>query len=289
MVYLTRKVRFSAAHRYYLEQLSPEENRRLFGLCALPNGHGHDYTGEVTLGGTVDPNTGMVVNISELKPILAAEVVGRLEGEYLTPQHPLMQGRVPSTEVLAQVIWDAVDASVQSKRLPARLEQVVLAESRRLWATVQRSPDAVPSNGKGTEPLVTLTRTYEFAAAHRLNSGGLSAVENTDLFGKCNNPHGHGHNYVVEVTVGGEADPRTGLIVDLANLDRVVDEQVVERYDHRHLNLDIEEFSDLNPTSENLVKVIWRRLEPALPAGILRRVTVRETERNIFSYEGDGE
>ena len=134
--------------------------------------------------------------------------------------------------------------------------------------------------------MVTLTRTYEFAAAHRLHSPALSDDENRRIFAKCNNPHGHGHNYVLEVTVGGEPDPRTGMLLDLDLLDQVVTAEVVDRYDHRHLNLDTPEFQDLNPTSENLVRVIWDRLEPALPPGLLRRVSVHETDRNVFTYEG---
>jgi 6-pyruvoyltetrahydropterin/6-carboxytetrahydropterin synthase len=134
--------------------------------------------------------------------------------------------------------------------------------------------------------LVTLTRTYEFAAAHRLHSDALTLVENRELFGKCNNPHGHGHNYLLEVTVGGEPDPTTGFLIDLPLLDRTVNREIVDRYDHRHLNLDLEEFQALNPTSENLVKVVWQRLAKSLPAGALRRVAIHETERNLFVYEG---
>ncbi|HEU4752629.1 MAG TPA: 6-carboxytetrahydropterin synthase [Armatimonadota bacterium] len=277
MVFLTRKTGFSLGHRYYLPDLSPEENRRLFGLCALPHGHGHDYTLEVTFGGEVDPANGMVVNISDIKPLLEREVVQPLDGQFLTAEHPLMAGRIPCAETLARWIWNRLEDAAARDRIPARLERVRLMEYRRLWADCFRG-----ENG----PMVTLTRTYEFAAAHRLDSPHLSAAENRELFGKCNNPNGHGHNYELEVTVGGEPDPRTGFLIDLGLLDRVVNEQVVDRYDHRHLNLDIEEFRELNPTSENLVRVIWHRLQPALPPGALRRVTVRETDRNIFTYEG---
>jgi len=278
MVLLTRKVRFSAAHRYYLKDLTEAENARLFGPCVRP--HGHDYTAEVTAAGPVNPEHGMVVNISDLKPILQAEIVDRLGGEYLTAEHPLLEGKVPSTEVLARCIWNRLEQSFRAAGLPARLESVLLAESRSLWSECRR---------REGEPMVTLTRSYEFAAAHRLHSERLGDEENETLFGKCNNPHGHGHNYVVEVTVGGEPDPRSGLLIDLGLLDGVVNEQVVDRFDHRHLNLEVEEFRHLNPTSENLVCVIWNRLARALPPGTLRRVTVRETERNIFTYEGAGE
>ena len=280
MVLLTRKARFSAGHRYYLQERTEEENRRLFGLCALAHGHGHDYTLEVTVAGEVSARDGMVVNITDLKPLIQEEVVGPLDGQYLTAEHPLLQGRIPSSEVLSRLVWDRLVRGISSRGLPVELRRVTLAESRWLWSECEKGDE-------GT--MVTLTRAYEFAAAHRLHADGLSDAANRELFGKCNNAHGHGHNYVLEVTVGGEPDPHTGLLVDLGLLDRVVHEQVVDRYDHRHLNLDIEEFRELNPTSENLVKVVWRRLEPALPAGSLRRVTVRETERNSFTYEGEGE
>ena len=133
-----------------------------------------------------------------------------------------------------------------------------------------------------------LTRSYEFSAAHRLHSARLSDEKNHEIFGKCNNPYGHGHNYTLEVTVQGEIDERTGMMVDLGYLDGIVEEHVVRRYDHKNLNLDIPEFRELNPTSENLVKVIWERLTPYLKHPPLYKVTVRETDRNAFSYYGDG-
>ena len=141
--------------------------------------------------------------------------------------------------------------------------------------------------------MVLLTRTYEFSAAHRLHSVYLSEDENLEIFGKCNNPYGHGHNYKVEVTIQGDVHSRTGLLVHLAELDAIVQEEVLDRYDHRNLNADTEEFRELNPTSENLVKVIWRRLEKRLDSHLvgptLYKVCVRETDRNVFSYYGEGE
>lgn len=281
MVQLTRVTRFSAGHRYYLPDRSPEENARLFGPCARPHGHGHDYVAEVTISGQIDPANGMVVNIVDLKEMLDQEVVGPLDGHYLTAEHPLLAGKIPSTETLARLIWDRLSAAITATRFPARLDSVLLRECRSLWAECRRDPEGAET------PMVTFTRSYEFAAAHRLHSQSLTDEANRELFGKCNNPHGHGHNYVLEVTVGGEPDPATGFLIDLPMLDRVVHERVVDRYDHRHLNHDIEEFRNLNPTSENLVKVAWERLQPALPPGSLRRVTLRETERNFFIYEGE--
>ncbi len=276
MIQLTRKARFSAAHRYYRREWTAEENQRRFGLCSLPHGHGHDYVLEATLAGEVDPATGMVVNISDLKAILEQTVLARLDGEYLTPEHEVLAGLMPTAEVLVTWIGKTISTALAARGLPARLSGVRLWESSRLRAEC---------TARGERWMVTLTRTYEFAAAHRLHSPVLSDDENRRIFAKCNNPHGHGHNYVLEVTVGGEPDPRTGMLLDLGLLDQVVTAEVVDRYDHRHLNLDTPEFRDLNPTSENLVRVIWDRLEPALPPGSLHRISVRETDRNVFAYE----
>lgn len=280
MVHLTRKTWFSALHRYWIPELDEEENYQRFGRSSFPHGHGHDYTVEVTVSGRIDPRHGMVVNISDLKPLLQREVVEALDGQFLTSEHPLLAGRQPSVDVLVRLIWDRLESAIQAEALPARLERVRLRQSRRTAAECRRGEDA---------PMVTFTRNYEFAAAHRLDSPQLSPDENQELFGKCNNPAGHGHNYILEVTVGGTTDPSTGMLLDPRDLDDAVNEQVVERYDHRHLNYDLPEFRELIPTSENLVRVIWERLEPVLPAGTLKRVVVRETDRNAFSYEGDEE
>jgi 6-pyruvoyltetrahydropterin/6-carboxytetrahydropterin synthase len=275
MVLLTRRVTFSAAHRYDLPDLSPEENARLYGLCARPHGHGHDYVCEVTVGGEIDPESGMVLNIADLNRLLQAVVVAPLDGEFLTREHPYLRGRVPTSENLVRLLWERVEAGLAG----ARMISVRLAENDWLAVECRRT-----NEGR----MVTLTRTYEFAASHRLHSPRLSDAENRRLFGKCNNPHGHGHNYKLEVTVTGPVDERTGLMLDLAELDRVVQEEVLDRYDHRHLNLDAPEFAELNPTSENLVRVIWERLAPKIRGPRLHRVTVRETERNFFSFGEDG-
>ncbi len=268
------------AHRYYLSHLSEDENRRLFGACARPHGHGHDYVLDASFTGEIDPSTGMVVNIVEIKRLLG-EALEPFDGAYVTADDPLMNGRIPSTEALVRVLWDRLEEAAKAQNLPATVHHLRLSEYRRLWAECARGTHNEES------PVVTLTRTYEFAAAHRLNADGLSDTENRELFGKCNNLHGHGHNYLLEVTVGGEPDPTTGFLIDLPLLDKTVNREVVDRYDHRHLNLDLDEFRALNPTSENLVKVVWERLANALPAGALRRVAIHETERNLFVYEGD--
>src|ERR1017187_9568029 len=124
-------------------------------------------------------------------------------------------------------------------------------------------------------------RRYTLSASHRLHTDALSAEENRATYGKCNNPHGHGHNYVVEVMVGGAVDPETGMVVDMAALDEVVRARVIERFDHANLNLD-PLFANRVPTTENLSSAVFALLKDALPAGKLERVRVEETENNFF-------
>jgi 6-pyruvoyltetrahydropterin/6-carboxytetrahydropterin synthase len=128
-------------------------------------------------------------------------------------------------------------------------------------------------------------RRYMLSASHRLHAGSLSDDENRATYGKCNNPHGHGHNYVVEVLVGGEVDKETGMVVNMAALDEAVQTAVLERFDHTNLNFD-PLFVNQVPTTENLTKVVFDVLNNALPAGKLECVRVEETENNFFEFRG---
>lgn len=127
-------------------------------------------------------------------------------------------------------------------------------------------------------------RRYSFSAAHRLHAASLSDAENRVTYGKCNHPHGHGHNYVLQVLVQGPVHAETGMVMNLVELDHVVRTRVLDRFDHRNLNLDAE-FVNLVPTTENLCKAISSLLAEALPAGSLHRVRVEETENNFFECE----
>lgn len=131
-------------------------------------------------------------------------------------------------------------------------------------------------------------RRYMLSASHRLHSDALSAEENRTTYGKCNNPHGHGHNYVVEVLVAGAVDPETGMVEDMAALDEVVRNLVILRFDHSNLNLD-PLFANRVPTTENLCKVVFGLLQDALPAAQLEYVRVEETENNFFQCYDSGE
>ncbi len=132
---------------------------------------------------------------------------------------------------------------------------------------------------------VFITRRATFSAAHRLHSPALSEQGNRDLFGKCNNPHGHGHNYVLEVTVQGEIDPRTGMVINLTDLKQAIEEAIIKPYDHQHLNYE-PPFDEINPTAENMAVVFWKLLEAKLGTGLLFEVKLHETENNSAVYRG---
>lgn len=131
-----------------------------------------------------------------------------------------------------------------------------------------------------------LTRRYMFSAAHRLHSDAMSAEENRATYGKCNNPYGHGHNYMVEITVSGQVDPRTGMVCDLVDLDGFVGREVVERYDHQNLNL-LPEFKPKVPTTENLCIVIYEIVKRGFRLAHLEKVRIEETMMNSFEYAGE--
>ena len=135
-------------------------------------------------------------------------------------------------------------------------------------------------------PYVTITRRLTFNAAHRVHNPALSDAENARLFGKCNNPNWHGHNYVLEVSVSGEVDPRTGYVIDLAEVKRIVEREVVDRVDHRNFNLDVEMMRGVIPTTENIVVQFWRAIEPHVAPARLTRLRLWETENHYVEYEG---
>ena len=125
--------------------------------------------------------------------------------------------------------------------------------------------------------MIRVTRKVEFSAAHFYHNPDFSPEENRRIFGKCNNPHGHGHNYVVEVTVAGEPDPATGMVLDLMELKEILQREVVDRMDHRHLNYEVPELAGKVPTCENITALIWDLLEPRIRQGRLDRVRLYES------------
>ncbi len=266
MVTLTRKVSFSSGHRYWIDSKSESENMSIFGVWASRFNHGHNYVLWVSCRGVVDKLNGMVVNIKWIDDALKSLVLSKFDQRSINDEVAGFDERAPSVENLLLYFRDLLND------LPGEVELVglKLEETPLLYGEWRLEND-----------MVTLTRIYEFAASHRLDVPELSEAENLRLFGKCNNPNGHGHNYVLEVTVSGNVDPVSGMMVDLGSLDAVCEHEVVDRYDHKNLDLDIPEFADKNTTSEVVVQMIFDRLNGKVP-GQLERVRLLETARNVF-------
>src|SRR5256884_4567742 len=136
--------------------------------------------------------------------------------------------------------------------------------------------------------MVLLTRKIEFSASHLYHNPNLSAQENRRIFGKCNNPHGHGHNYTLQVTIEGEPDPVTGMVLDLKELKEILEQEIMRRMDHRHLNYEVPELAGQIPTCENIARVIWQLLEPKITQGRLHRVQLFQSPDLIAHYYRNG-
>ena len=260
---INRRAKFSASHRYWLPELNKAENQRLFGLCSRFPGHGHNYELYVSLEGELD-EYGMVENLSNVKKVIKEEVTSQLNYAYLNDTWSEFQTTLPTTENIARVIWQ--------KLLPhLSLVNIRLYEHPELWADYQ-----------GNNMEASLTVKTHFSAAHRLAKPELSLEENTAIYGKCARTNGHGHNYHLEVSVVGEIDSRTGMLVDLGALQEVIDQLVVEPFDHTFLNKDIPYFVDVVPTAENIALYIAQLLRsPIAELGVeLDKVKLIESPNN---------
>ena len=136
--------------------------------------------------------------------------------------------------------------------------------------------------------MIYVTRKIEFSASHLYHNPALSPEENRRIFGKCNNPHGHGHNYVLEVTVAGTPDSTTGMVLDLKELKEILQREIIERMDHRFLNYEVPELAGHIPTCENVAALIWKLLEPKITQGKLHRVRLYETPDLFADCYADG-
>jgi 6-pyruvoyltetrahydropterin/6-carboxytetrahydropterin synthase len=258
-----RRAQFSASHRYWLPELDEAENQRLFGAGSRFPGHGHNYVLYVSLVGDID-KYGMVQNLSDVKRVIKREVTSQLDYAYLNDVWPEFQQTLPTTENIAREIWHRL-----APHLP--LVNIQLFEHPELWA-----------NYKGNDMEATLTVKTHFSAAHQLALTELSQEENNEIYGKCARPNGHGHNYHLEVTVAGQIDSRTGMLVDLGDLQKAIDNYVVEPFDHTFLNKDISYFAQVVPTAENIALHIAQLLQqPIRELGAeLEKVKLIESPNN---------
>ncbi|MEM6867593.1 MAG: 6-carboxytetrahydropterin synthase [Cyanobacteria bacterium P01_C01_bin.121] len=260
---INRRSQFSASHRYWLSELSEAENQQRFGKCTHKMGHGHNYELYVSIESELDPY-GMVLNLTEAKEIIHKKIIEPLDFSYLNDTWDEFKATLPTTEHIARVIWQRL-----SPHLP--VVNVQLFETPELWADYK---------GNGMEAYLTVSA--HFSAAHRLALADLSYEENCEIYGKCARPNGHGHNYTVEITVKGEIDERTGMIVDLVALQNAIAHHVIEPYDHTFLNKDLPYFTTVVPTSENIVLRICQLLrQPIANIGVtLYKVKLVESPNN---------
>jgi 6-pyruvoyltetrahydropterin/6-carboxytetrahydropterin synthase len=206
----------------------------------------------------------MVENLSTVKRVIKQEVTSQLNYFHLNDTWPEFQQILPTTEHIAKAIWDRL-----SPHLP--LVKIRLFEHPELWADYQ-----------GNSMEATLSLKTHFSAAHRLALPELTLEQNSEIYGKCARVNGHGHNYHLEVAVTGEIDARTGMIVDLGSLQKVIDDYVVEPFDHTFLNKDIPYFAEVVPTAENIAFHIAQLLQqPIRELGVeLEKVTLIESPNN---------
>jgi 6-pyruvoyltetrahydropterin/6-carboxytetrahydropterin synthase len=261
-VSICRRAFFSCGRQFAHPGWSAEQNRAVFGRDSLP--HGSDYVLDVFYSGPINTHDGMILNLTDMKPVIA-KAIAPLEETWLNDL-PHFQEHRPTAENILEWVWHRLPPKLAG----GRLHRITLAEGPRLCITK-------------TSDTMKITRKYEFAAAHRLHMPHESDELNAELYGKCNNPRGHGHNYGLEVTVAGQPD------ADMAQseLDRIVEEEVFERFDHKHLNEDCPEFTEIIPTSENLARVIFEKLQARIDNGERRmaRVGLHETQKNYFEVE----
>ncbi len=223
------------------------------------------WTLQAVVEGAADPQTGYVCDVRELD-VMLRDVVAPLLREYC--------GSADDLGAVAPALCRAFEAAVGACPVAATLCSITFVVSPFTRFEVHVKDGA----------MVRLTRSFEFSAAHRLYCDRLSDEENRRLFGKCSNPHGHGHNYVVEVTVCGTIDGARGTVVDLPAFDRAVQESVILPFDHKNLNIECPEFAELNPSVENIARVIFQRLVRVIERGELLNIRVWETPKTYADY-----
>ncbi|MCC6140788.1 MAG: 6-carboxytetrahydropterin synthase [Nitrospira sp.] len=247
-VLLTKRIEFSAAHRYIKPEWDEAKNRAVFGACYNPPAHGHNYMLEVTVSGEVDPKTGMVINLFDLKQVLLA-VIEEFDHMNFNLDLPYFRDRIPTSENIARVLWTKLAAQSDI----GRLDTVRLYEDEDLYA------DITAASGLDA---ASVTRRYSFTAL-------LDAHQ--------------GHTWDCFVTVHGFIDPVTGMVTDIGALDRLVQERVVRVCDQQDLR---EIVKAPAPSGAHLAEYVWRALAPQLPSGSLTNIRIVQSRDLSFDYAG---
>ncbi len=221
----------------------------------------------ITVSGELDSKTGCICNVTCLDQFVVQSVKPVLDQQ---------MRRGASRSTAEHTLFAACEALATA--LPTELTLIRLE--------LQPNTSVAYTIHTGASNMVSVTRKYEFSAAHRLCSPDWDDKQNAAVFGKCSNPFGHGHNYILEVTVTGEPDEQTGAVLPVNQIDVVVNDCVVGYFDHRHLNEECPEFSKLNPSMENIARIIWDRLCGRFQTAVLTSVRVHENSRSCAEYAG---
>lgn len=255
---LTKRVEFCASHRYHNPAWDAETNRRVFGRCNNEPSHGHNYLLEVTLSGDIDPVTGMIINIYDLKQYLW-EILEEFDHKHLNLDTPYFQRTIPTTENLVHVLWRLFS---HHPRIPT-LEHIRLYEDEDLFADLSRA--WVEESRATGVPRARVTRMYRFSAGH---------TEDEHLWG---------HDYSVSVAVDGPIHPETGQVVDLSDLDALVTRNVLDRFHGKDLRWD-PAFQGQSVSEVALAGVIYRSLANRLRMGQVAGISVRASHRSEACY-----
>jgi 6-pyruvoyltetrahydropterin/6-carboxytetrahydropterin synthase len=247
-VFLTKRIEFAAAHRYVRPEWDEAKNRAVFGPCYNPPAHGHNYLLEVTVSGDVDPLTGMVINLFDLKRVLLT-VIEEFDHKNLNLDMPYFKDRIPTSENLARVLW----TKLESQRDIGRLHRIRLCEDEDLSAEVTAADGS---------DAASVTRRYSFTAVRDEHQG---------------------YEWDCLVTVQGRIDPLTGMVTDIGALDRLVKDRVVKAYDHRDLRRVL---GTSAVTGDQLVERIWHALRPEVSSGTLANVRLVQSRDLWFDYAG---
>ena len=240
--------------------VDPDQGHRLrFGSANSLNLSQHTLTLWVTLGGKFDHDSGFIVNVCEIddafEQALSREAVTAQTGcDIISWSREILQLHFPNQEII----------------------ELKLDLNERLSVFEKHEK----------QEMIQVTKKYEVAAAHRLHNKHWNSDKNMQVFGKCNNTEGHGHNYLLEVTLGGKPEAISGQLLDLDEIDRIVKVNILDRFDHKNLNTETVEFAQLNPTVENMCQVFWDILDGQFSRARLMKVGVWETPKTYAEYAG---
>ena len=247
-VLLNKRIEFCASHRYHKPEWDAAKNRATFGACNNDPGHGHNYMLEVTVAGEVDPRTGMVVNLFDLKVVLL-QVLEEFDHKHLNLDLPYFKAQIPTSENIARVLWDKLDA----QRDIGKLQRLSLYEDEDLCADL---------TAEAGLDVASVTRRYSFTAVHE----------------------GHrGHTWDVFVSVHGPIDRETGMVTDIVALDRLVHDRILLPFEGRDLRISL---ATPSVTGEYLAKAVWDRIVSVVPAGRLQLVKVVQSRDLSYEYCG---